>query len=52
MIDTACFTLLGLYGILQNPMQIFVVSYLVKVASIFISGTTVSLCKKWIKINE
>ena len=52
LVDTACFTILGLYGIFQNPLEIFLVSYGVKIVSIFVCGGVVGFCKKWIKINE
>jgi len=48
MVDTACFTLLGLYGILENPLEIFLVSYAVKIVSIAICITVVGYCTKWI----
>lgn len=62
LFDTACFTILGLYGIMQNPFEIFLVSYAVKIVSIFLCGAVVSYCKnqssltampgKMDKINE
>ncbi|MDR3646548.1 MAG: queuosine precursor transporter [Candidatus Babeliales bacterium] len=52
MVDTACFTILGLYGVLHNPFEIFIVSYCIKVVSILVCGAVVGFCKKWIKINE
>jgi len=50
LIDTALFTVLGLYGIAQNLPQIFVVSYGVKVITIIISAPIVGLLKKFIKL--
>lgn len=46
-VDTASFTIIGLYGILQNPFEIFVVSYAIKIVSIFVCGGVVGVCKKW-----
>ena len=44
--DTLLFTFLGLYGINQNLFQIFVISYSVKIITIFISAPIVALSKK------
>lgn len=48
-VDTLCFTFLGLYGVLHNLFEVFIISYLVKVIAILVAGATVFFCKKWIR---
>ena len=45
-VDTVLFSFLGLYGIVDNLVQIIVISYLIKVVAIFIATPFVGFSKK------
>jgi uncharacterized integral membrane protein (TIGR00697 family) len=45
-IDTVLFTFLGLYGIVQNPWEIIIISYAIKLIAIFVATPFVGLSKR------
>jgi len=45
-VDTLIFTFLGLYSIVENPLQIFTISYFVKVFTIILAAPIVGILKK------
>lgn len=51
LFDTAFFTIFGLYKIMPNLFQVFIISYLIKVLIIFLSIPIVAICKKLIKFQ-
>jgi hypothetical protein len=51
LIDTALFGFLGLYGLVDNLGQTLIVSYLVKIAAIFLLGPFILMSKKVIKLH-
>ncbi len=49
--DTLIFTILGLYSIVKYPLEIFIISYSVKVFTIILSAPIVGILKKFTRIN-
>ncbi len=52
LFDTVLFSFLGLYGIVQSLFDIILISFLVKMAIIFLSSPLTSLSKRWIKVSD
>lgn len=48
-LDTALFTLFGLYGLVESLFDIILVSYLVKCLIIAASSSLIGLSKRWVK---
>lgn len=51
LIDTLILTYIGLYNVLENPFQVFIISYLIKLFTIFIAAPVIGLSKKLIKTD-
>lgn len=51
LVDTVCFTVLGLYGVLDNLLSIILVSYTIKLMCTFFGGFFVALAQNLVRKN-
>ena len=52
LLDTVLFTYLGLYGIIDNLMQVIIISYLIKLASIVVATPFVAFSRKIFQVSQ